>query len=101
MQEYILTRSLVLPPYQEEYERIVLEVFNPKSLTDKTLLDAKKNAYLKSLSTVLARLNVKAQILIEDLKVMHFTLSPEVETKLKEINLCTVGILFKKFESGD
>ena len=79
--------SNVMEIYQEEYESIILEVFSPLSLTDKNLLQEKQKAYLESLTQVLMRLNVKAEILIEDLKASNLHLDSETQNKLEEI--CT------------
>ena len=90
--------SNVMEIYQEEYESIILEVFSPLSLTDKNLLQEKQKAYLESLTQVLMRLNVKAEILIKDLKASNLHLDSETQNKLEEICTCTAQELLSKFK---
>ena len=88
----------MLKIYEGEYEQIVLETYSPLTMEGKALLEERKKKYVQSLSLVVQHLNVKAQVLIEDLKASNLTLSPETSAQLEEIRTCTAARLLQGFK---
>lgn len=91
--------SDVLDIYQEEYETILLQSIKPSSLENRELLKTKQQSFKVNLNNIVQRLNVKAQILLEDLKISKLTLDEKTQIKLEEIKNITIEQLLARFKA--
>jgi hypothetical protein len=90
--------SDVLEIYQEEYERLLLQHYKPMSAEERELLKENQKKFRADLTTMLQRLNVKAQVLNEELKESRLQLEPETQSKLDEVQNITVEQVIQRFK---
>ena len=86
----------LLDVFVEEYELLILERYQPKTVQEEKSLDQKMTSFKKQATTLIQRINVKAQLLIDDFVVTPF--SPEVISQLKELAEFTYEKLIKKLK---
>ena len=86
----------LLEAFTEEYELLILERYQPNTEDERKILDQKMISFKSQAVGLIQRINVKAQLLIDDFIVTPF--NPEVIKQLKELADFTYEKLINKLK---
>jgi hypothetical protein len=78
--------SNILKVYEEIFEELVLENTKLSTIEGKVILEEKNKKFFNDLNTIIKLLNVKAQVINEDLKEYNLKIDSDTQIKLNEIH---------------